>query len=385
MNAELAAALGAAAGLLVGIGAVLAVRVSERAQRGRGGTDDGSALPAGVAAVLAALPWSAIVLDGADRVLRSSAAARARGLVDGANVRVPGLVALVGMARRDGGIRSEEIELAGGELAGVHVAPLGGTGSAGSVLVLAEDLTESRRVENVRRDFVANVSHELKTPVGALSLLADTVDAAADDPDAVRRFAGRMRTEAQRLGQMVQEIVLLSRLQDDGVLAKPTRVRLRDVVAEAVERCGLQATARDIGIDTRCEGDVEVLGEEELLVVAVRNIIDNAVAYSPEGTRVGVRIRADSGYGEIAVTDQGIGISREDQQRIFERFYRVDPARSRHTGGTGLGLAIVKHVLSNHGGEVAVRSEPSRGSAFTLRLPLLDQAAAPAVAREVTR
>lgn len=374
MNAELAVALGAAAGLLVGIGAVLAVRVSERAQP-RGSQADDSALPAGVAAVLAVLPWSAIVLDGADRVLRSSAAARARGLVDGANVRVPGLVALAGMARRDGGIRSEEIELAGGELAGVHVAPLGGTGPAGAVLVLAEDLTESRRVENVRRDFVANVSHELKTPVGALSLLADTVDAAADDPEAVRHFAGRMRTEAQRLAQMVQEIVLLSRLQDDGVLTKPTRVRLGDVVAEAVDRCRLQANARDIGIDTHCESEPEVSGEEELLVVAVRNIIDNAASYSTEGTRVGVRIGRRDGYAEIAVTDQGIGISADDQQRIFERFYRVDPARSRHTGGTGLGLAIVKHAMSNHGGEVGVRSEPGHGSTFTLRLPLLEPAA----------
>ncbi|MQA05071.1 MAG: two-component sensor histidine kinase [Streptosporangiales bacterium] len=378
MDAELALGVGAALGLLVGVGAVLAVRVSERLQRGKPdeSVEPEPVLPLGVASVLSVLPWSAVVLDETDHVLRSSAAARARGLVEQDRVRVPGLVALASLVRKDGDIRSEEIEL-GGQLFNVHVAPIGGTGAPGTVLVLAEDLTEVRRVEDVRRDFVANVSHELKTPVGALTLLADTVEAAADDPEAVRHFAARMRTEAQRLSQMVQEIVLLSRLQGAGSLNQPEPVGMQGVVAEAIDRCRLQATAKNIDVTASGVDGVTVLGDEELLTVALRNIIDNAVAYSPARTRVNVRVVRDGGHVEISVSDQGIGISPRDQQRIFERFYRVDPARSRETGGTGLGLAIVKHVMSNHGGDVRVWSKERLGSTFTLRLPLEPQSAQP--------
>ncbi|MQA77842.1 MAG: two-component sensor histidine kinase [Streptosporangiales bacterium] len=370
MDAELALGLGAALGLLVGVGAVLAVRVSERLQHGRPGddVDEGPQVPPGVASVLSVLPWSAVVLDAEDHVLRSSAAARARGLVEQDRVRVPGLLALARLVRRDGAIRSEEIELSG-QLFNVHVAPIGGTGSAGTVLVLAEDLTEVRRVEDVRRDFVANVSHELKTPVGALALLADTVDAAADDPEAVHHFAARMRTESQRLSQMVQEIVLLSRLQGGTSLAQPVPLEVSAVVTEAIDRCGLHATAKNIDVTVFGVDDLRVVGDDELLTVALRNIIDNAIAYSPEGTRVSVRGRRDGSHVEVSVSDQGIGIPAADQKRIFERFYRVDPARSRATGGTGLGLAIVKHVMSNHGGEVRVWSRERLGSTFTLRLP----------------
>ncbi|HEX6447162.1 MAG TPA: ATP-binding protein [Streptosporangiales bacterium] len=380
MSPELALGLGVALGLLVGVGAALAFRVSERSQRGETevAAVDEPQLPPGVAAVLSVLPWSAVVLDEDDRVLRSSAAARARGLVEQDRVRVPGLLALARLVRRDGGIRSEEIDVSGA-LFNVHVAPLGATGTAGTVLVLAEDLTEVRRVENVRRDFVANVSHELKTPVGALSLLADTIEAAADDPEAVHHFSSRMRTEAQRLGQMVQEIVLLSRLQGAETLAEPMPVGTTGLVTEAVDRCRLPAAAKGIDIAVFGPPGLRVLGDEELLVVALRNIIDNAIAYSPEHTRITVRTRRDGSHVELSVSDQGIGISAKDQQRIFERFYRVDPARSRATGGTGLGLAIVKHVMSNHGGEVRVWSKERLGSTFTLRLPMyVEPAASPA-------
>ncbi|MBO0829243.1 MAG: two-component sensor histidine kinase [Streptosporangiales bacterium] len=379
MSPELALGLGVALGLLVGVGAALAFRVSERTQRGEPveATVEEPQLPPGVAAVLSVLPWSAVVLDDDDRVLRSSAAARARGLVEQDRVRVPGLLALARLVRRDGGIRSEEVELSGA-LFNVHVAPLGATGTAGTVLVLAEDLTEVRRVEDVRRDFVANVSHELKTPVGALTLLADTVDSAADDPESVHHFAARMRTEAQRLGKMVQEIVLLSRLQGAQAVPEPRAVGTAGVVAEAVDRCRLPAAAKSIDIAVFGPSDLRVLGDEDLLVVALRNIIDNAIAYSPEHTRITVRTRRDGTHVDLSVSDQGIGISPTDQRRIFERFYRVDPARSRGTGGTGLGLAIVKHVVSNHGGEVRVWSKQRLGSTFTLRLPLhVEPATAP--------
>ena len=258
----------------------------------------------------------------------------------------------------------------------VRVAPLGAPlgasdGGGGLVLVLAEDQTESRRVEEVRRDFVANVSHELKTPVGALALLAETVEDAADDPEAVRRFAGRMRYEASRLTSLVQDLITLSRIQAAEPVPDPAPVKLDAVVAEALDRCRMKAGARGIELVETTDSGLVVLGDEDLLVTALRNLLDNAVDYSPEHTRVLVTTTRASDYTvEISVADQGIGIPERDRERIFERFYRVDPARSRATGGTGLGLAIVKHVTVAHGGNVTVWSKVGAGSTFTLRLPL---------------
>jgi two-component system sensor histidine kinase SenX3 len=232
-----------------------------------------------------------------------------------------------------------------------------------------DDRTEARRVEEIRRDFTANVSHELKTPIGALHLLAEAVQDAADEPEAVRHFAARMLQESQRLSTLVQEIIDLSRLQVADALHPPVPVGVDEVVADAVDRCRLVAQAK--GIDVIIGGDTgsTVYGDHNLLVTAVRNLVDNAISYSGDGTRVGVGVRRESELVEISVTDQGIGIVAEDQKRVFERFYRVDPARSRATGGTGLGLSIVKHVAANHGGEVTVWSMPGQGSTFTLRLP----------------
>jgi two-component system sensor histidine kinase SenX3 len=246
-----------------------------------------------------------------------------------------------------------------------RVAPLG----TDHVLILVDDRTEARRVEEVRRDFVANVSHELKTPIGALHLLAEAVHDAADDPDAVRHFAERMERESRRLTSLVQEIIDLSRLQVADALHSPEPVGLDEVVSEAVDRCRLVAQAKHIDVVIGGDAGAIVYGDHSLLVTAVRNLVDNAIAYSPEHTRVGIGVRRDQGVAEVAVRDQGIGISLADQSRIFERFYRVDPARSRATGGTGLGLSIVKHVVANHGGEVTVWSMPGQGSTFTLRLP----------------
>jgi two-component system sensor histidine kinase SenX3 len=335
-------------------------------------------LPPGIASVLSVLSSSAVVLDAEDRVLQASDAARSFGLVKGERLMASELLALARQVRRDGEIREGEFEVpAGGGIGGhltsfaVRVAPLGGdVGCEGLVLVLAEDQSESRRVEEVRRDFVANVSHELKTPVGALALLAETVEDAADDPDAVRRFAGRMRQEAARLTNLVQDIITLSRIQAAEPVPDPMAVPVDAVVAEALDRCRMKANARGIALADEGDRGLHLLGDEDLLITAIRNLLENAVAYSPERTRVVVTTRRDGDRVEISVADQGIGIPERDLQRIFERFYRVDPARSRATGGTGLGLAIVKHVTAAHGGSVTVRSAEGSGSTFTISLPL---------------
>jgi two-component system, OmpR family, sensor histidine kinase SenX3 len=335
-------------------------------------------LPAGVSSVLAVLLSSAVVLDSDDRVLSSSVAARNFGLVQDDRLAVGELLALARQVRREGMPREGEIDIMTSRFNGratsfaVRVAPLGPeVGDGGLILLLAEDQTESRRVDEVRRDFVANISHELKTPVGALALLAETVEEAADDPEAVLRFAGRMRQEASRLTDLVQDLIMLSRIQAAEPVPDPSPVALDDVVAEAVDRCRMRATARGISLEVTGERGISILGDEDLLVTALRNLLENAVAYSPDKTRITVHTTTATNWmAEVSVTDQGIGIPERDRERIFERFYRVDPARSRATGGTGLGLAIVKHVTAAHGGNVAVWSREGQGSTFTLRLPL---------------
>jgi two-component system, OmpR family, sensor histidine kinase SenX3 len=237
-------------------------------------------------------------------------------------------------------------------------------------VVDAADESEAVRLEATRRDFVANVSHELKTPVGALALLAEAVLDAADEPDEVRRFSAKIVREATRLGTLVTELIALSRLQGAERLPELSPLDLDEVVAEALGRSALVAESVGIEITTDDASGIVVDGDRTLLVTALSNLIDNAVAYSLPGTPVSVSRRRTDGYVEIAVTDRGIGIAHEHQQRVFERFFRVDPARSRATGGTGLGLAIVKHVAANHGGEVRLWSKQGTGSTFTIRLPI---------------
>ncbi len=245
------------------------------------------------------------------------------------------------------------------------MAPLG----ARLVLALVEDRTREKRVETVRRDFVANVSHELKTPVGAIRLLAEAVTDAADDPEAVQRFATRMITESDRLSKLVQQIIELSRLQGHDPLETPVMVDVDAAVATAVDRSAIEAAAKDIVVVARGEHGLEIFGSQEQIGAAISNLVANAVAYSAEGSRVAVTTRAEDDQVQVSVVDQGIGIAPQDIDRIFERFYRVDPARHRSTGGTGLGLSIVKHVAATHGGDVAVWSVQGQGSTFTLTLP----------------
>lgn len=377
VNAAVAAAA-AIAGVLTGVIAMLAFRWSEREQKRptRTSLHTDPVLPPGVDIVLSVLRSSAVVLDEADAVVKASSAAYALGLVRGGGLSIEPMLKMARDTRRDGEIRQVELDLprrgtGRGEALAVsaRVAPLGSR----LVLLLVEDLTEARRIEAVRRDFVANVSHELKTPVGALSLLSEAVMDASDDPEAVERFAGRMQIEATRLTSLVQELIDLSRVQNDDPLEDAEPVGVDELVAEAVDRCRHQAGAKQITMAAGGTADLRVWGHRGQLAAALGNLVENAVNYSPARTRVGIAARRVTAPGgdliEIAVTDQGIGISDKDKERIFERFYRVDPARSRATGGTGLGLAIVKHVAASHGGEVTVWSAENQGSTFTLRLP----------------
>jgi len=264
-----------------------------------------------------------------------------------------------------------EIELSGPprRVLNVRAVPLANHRRPAGVLVVVEDTSERRRLENVRRDFVANISHELKTPIGALAVLAEAL-LEEEDPEVVRRLAERVATEAFRVSGTIDDLLELSRLEAGGTLdADAEDVAVADVVAEAVERVRPAAEQRAIEIDA-VVGDVPVVaGDRRQLVSAVANLLDNAVKYSEPRSTVTVRAGTDGAWVDVSVRDRGIGIPARDLERIFERFYRVDRARSRETGGTGLGLAIVRHVASNHRGEVRVRSREGAGSTFTLRLP----------------
>jgi two-component system sensor histidine kinase SenX3 len=249
----------------------------------------------------------------------------------------------------------------------VSVAPLN---DEGMVVVLLSDESEARRVEAVRRDFVANVSHELKTPIGALGLLSEAILGAKDQPEEVVRFATRMQNEAKRLADLVQEIIDLSRLQSSDPLQKAFAVEVSEAIGEAVSQAQFSSEQRSIYLEVGETEDATVIGDRDQIVTAIHNLIENAVNYSPENTKVSIVTKRSDGVVEISVTDQGIGIAESDLARIFERFYRVDPARSRLTGGTGLGLSIVKHIALNHGGDVKVWSKVGVGSTFTLLLPI---------------
>ncbi|WP_370441632.1 sensor histidine kinase [Kineococcus halophytocola] len=380
---EASVSIAAAVGVLTGAAGVLAFRVSERLQRppARPSTPVGG-LPPGVSDVLVALRSSAVVLAADDVVVKASAASYATGVVSGGELVDAQLREMVRACRRDGRVREIETELGAGlgrapAVVLARVTPLG----PHHVLLLLEDRTESRRVEAVRRDFVANVSHELKTPVGALSLLSEAVEDAADDPEAVRHFASRMRRESIRLTALVQEIIDLSRLQAAETVLQPESLEVDQIVAEAVDRVGSVAHQRGSEVVVAGRRGLHVRGDRELLVTALRNLVHNALAYSPERSRVVVEVQRGTGRVvgtppgqqvptiDLSVADRGVGISQADLHRIFERFYRVDAARSRSTGGTGLGLSIVKHIAGNHGGDVRVWSAEGEGSTFTLRLP----------------
>ncbi|MEP6665207.1 MAG: ATP-binding protein [Nocardioidaceae bacterium] len=369
MDSSAAALVGGVIGALLGAVTVLSFRLSERDQGRAPVAVTEPLVPPGVAAVLSVLRSSALVVGPDDEVLKASAPAHVMGLVRGSHVGVDELLELVRAVRRDGQIREGDLILRRSRSRSLHlaarVAPLGSK----LILVLVEDRTRERRVEAIRRDFVANVSHELKTPVGAINLLAEAVGEAADDPEAVHRFSQRMRTESERLTRLVQQIIELSRLQGDDPLDEVDPVPLDSIAERAIDRVRVDAADKGVELNFVGEHGFLVLGNGEQLMVALGNLVENAVVYSPAGTRVTVSARANESMVDVVVMDQGVGIPADEIDRIFERFYRVDPARARSTGGTGLGLSIVKHVAATHGGEVRVWSVEGEGSSFTLSLP----------------
>ncbi len=320
------------------------------------------------------MPIAVAVLDRSDDVVLDNASSRQMGVAVSGKLPPAPLLELVRAVRRGGSgtSRSRELRLpaSGWRSQPIEVRARAVSLADGLVALLVEDVTEARRVEAVRRDFVANVGHEIKTPVGALALLAEAAcESAENDREATLRFVTRIRHEAARLSKLVRELMDLSRLQGAEARPEPLRVAVDDVLAEAVDRISSAADAKQIAVVIGGDTGGEVLGSESQLVTAVANLLENAIVYSPEATKVALAARKRDDNWEITVTDQGIGIPAEDLDRVFERFYRVDPARSRETGGTGLGLAIVKHIVNNHGGHVRVWSAPGSGSTFTLELP----------------
>jgi two-component system sensor histidine kinase SenX3 len=243
----------------------------------------------------------------------------------------------------------------------------------GEVLLWAQNNSVVSRVETMRRDFVANISHELKTPVGALSLLAEAIEESGKDSESIQKFAKRIGPETKRLTNVIRDIIDLSQVQSDDPLASANPIEVDKVINDAVDAVQLLADLNNVEIAQVNEPDVKIVGDEYQLIMAIRNLLTNAITFSPVNSRITVGAKLKDGVVEITVSDQGIGISLENQSRIFERFYRVDPARSRSTGGTGLGLAIVKHVCENHGGEVSVWSVPGQGSTFTMKFPQMEQ------------
>jgi two-component system sensor histidine kinase SenX3 len=377
-----AAVVSAIAGLLVGAALVVFIAYPPPAGRPRqrrvqtrrnewSRPSEGTARRSVAPFVLDQMDEAAVVIDGNDRPVLTNGAAHTLGIVRADRLASAELRDLARQVRRDARVRQSEIELRRDGVdrpiaVRARVVAVGGD----DVAIVVTDLSAERRLDAVRRDFVANISHELKTPVGAIMVLGEALTEAGNDPVAVRRFGERLQREGARLSGLVRELIELSRLEGAGEPVQLARVSAREVVAEAMETNRALADKRDIAMFLELEGDLTVAADRTQLVSAVSNLINNAVSYSPDGSGVVVTVRTEDEAMSIAVTDRGVGIDPGDVPRLFERFYRVDPARSRATGGSGLGLAIVKHVVHNHRGEVSVSSTPGAGSTFTIRLPL---------------
>ena len=360
-------------GAIIG-GSVSAVIVAAMRARDHARAETSSVIPDGVRGVLHGMDDAAVVVDTSSTVLAASAAAVLFHLAEGSVLPSDELRGVARRVRADETAATVTLRLRRGappaepRLVVVRATRI----SPRLALLVLRDITERERVEQMRRDFVANTSHELKTPVGAVSLLAEAIESAADDPDQVRNFASRLTAEASRLALLTSRIMNLSRLQAADELTEERDVAVDEIVASAVEAHAIQAGSAGVEIVRGGTRGLYVRGDAQILSEAVGNLLANAIAYSPKGSNVGVGVKSVDQVVEIAVTDRGIGIAEGDQDRVFERFYRADQARSRRTGGTGLGLAIVKHAVQRHGGEVRLWSRPGRGSTFTIRLPLIE-------------
>ena len=322
--------------------------------------------------LLGALDLTILILAPGEVPIYYSPTAITLGIVKNDRVVPENLLALFRSVRKSGQIQEGEIEIPRGIGEGVYQLSVrvNSFGNNGLLLALFSDNSEAARIAAVRRDFVANVSHELKTPIGALSLLSEAITQASDDPVAVKNFADRIQFETKRLSELVQEIINLSRLQDSDPILDAMVVDIDDVIRQAISHSQFYATERKIELSRGPLSHATVIGDRNQLIIAIQNLIDNAINYSPDGTTVTINTEVTGDLVEIQVIDQGIGIAESDIDRIFERFYRVDPARSRETGGTGLGLAIVKHIVRIHGGDINVWSVKGVGSTFSIKLPI---------------
>ncbi len=321
--------------------------------------------------VLEALGTAGVVVNEVNVMVQATSIAESFGLQkDRALVELE-LLNLVDWARKSKSSKTVEGAInVGGRAAKVWVQATAAPIGSGSVILTLEDRTEARRLDETRRDFVANISHELKTPIGAIGLLAETLQGATDDAEAVMKFAASLQREANRLGHIVQEIIELSRLQAATEVNNTLEFNLAELISDSLDRVRIAADAKAMKIVSDSSQEVIATGSYEQVATAVTNLLENAINYSDAGGQIGIALRKSDDTAEIVVTDSGVGIALEDQARIFERFYRVDPSRSRETGGTGLGLSIVKHIALNHGGDISVFSKPGLGSTFTLSLPL---------------
>jgi two-component system, OmpR family, sensor histidine kinase SenX3 len=324
-----------------------------------------------VAEVLELMGSVGIVVDGSNRVVGTNSWAESYGLVSRGLLVHGELIDLVQRSRVGPEIESfEGILRVGLAQEKVSVAAKAKLVDGDFVVLVLEDKSSDIRLDKTRRDFIENISHELKTPIGAIALLSEAIQEAGDDRAAVAKFASSLNKESSRLTFLVQDIIKLSRLQSEEVIADAELVDLNEVIAEAIDRNEQLAAKGKIRLISEQAPPLEVFGNKEMLITAVKNLVENAISYSEPGTSVGIGCSAKDSIAEIAVTDSGSGISPEHQERIFERFYRADPSRSRDTGGTGLGLSIVKHVAKIHRGEVKLFSQVGVGSTFTLRVPL---------------
>jgi two-component system, OmpR family, sensor histidine kinase SenX3 len=324
--------------------------------------------------LIQSLPDIVIWVDGDNKIKYASEVALSLNIAREDKIQIDALETLISMARKidEPLIRKVKAKRPLG-IAKLNLDTWVMRLERGEVLLWAQNNSVVSRVETMRKDFVANISHELKTPVGALSLLAEAIEESGKDSESIQKFAKRIGPETKRLTNVIRDIIDLSQVQSDDPLASANPVEVDRVINDAVDAVQLLADLNNVEIAQVNEPDVKIVGDEYQLVMAIRNLLTNAITFSPASSRITVGAKLKDGVVEITVSDQGIGISLENQSRIFERFYRVDPARSRSTGGTGLGLAIVKHVCENHGGEVSVWSVPGQGSTFTMKFPQMEE------------
>jgi two-component system sensor histidine kinase SenX3 len=357
--------------VVMALGVGLAVGWSKGKKSTTESESEQDSFPDLVAEVLELMGSVGIVVDGNNKVVGVNSWAESFGLVARGLLVHSEILELVKRARLGSEIESfEGVLRVGLAQEKVSVAAKSKLVEGDYVVIVLEDRTSDIRLDKTRRDFIENISHELKTPIGAIALLSEAIQEAGDDREAVSKFASSLNKESSRLTFLVQDIIKLSRLQSEEVLAAAELVDLNEVVAEAIDRNEQLASSRRIRLVSEQTSVLEVFGNREMLITAVKNLVENAISYSDQGTSVGVGCTTKDSVAEIAVTDSGTGISPEHQQRIFERFYRADPSRSRETGGTGLGLSIVKHVAKIHRGDVKLFSQVGVGSTFTLRIPL---------------